>query len=161
MHFLVLNLRYQLQNTGKDTVWKNNGLMPEGVYFFGEDGKMVIDTQKNGILKEDGVLRYYVNGAQYYVGLIKIDGDYYYVNSQYVVVTGEYNVWKNNDLLPQGVYFFDEDGKLVDPPAELPMTYERYRNMSAEEQQAFRDTFESMEAFLAWYQAAKAAYESP
>lgn len=40
------------------------------------------------------------------------------------------------------------------------MTYEKYNSMSAGEQMAFFNSFESPEAFTAWYQNAKAEYES-
>ena len=38
--------------------------------------------------------------------------------------------------------------------------YENYMNMSGEEQLAFMQSFESMEAFFAWLNAAKAEYEA-
>lgn len=38
--------------------------------------------------------------------------------------------------------------------------YEAYHNMSGEEQKAFIDSFESIEAFFVWYNAAKAEYEA-
>ena len=65
-----------------------NGLMKEGTYAFDAEGKLIPGaTDKNGIVKdEDGVLRYYVNGKVTYVGLIEIDGDFYYVRSSGEVV---------------------------------------------------------------------------
>ena len=41
-----------------------------------------------------------------------------------------------------------------------PMSYAAYCAMSAEEQYAFMQSFESPEAFLNWYNAAKAAYDA-
>lgn len=38
--------------------------------------------------------------------------------------------------------------------------YEQYNNMSGDEQLAFYRTFDSSEAFIAWYNAAKADYEA-
>lgn len=101
--------------TGSHYVYRTNGLVPEGYYEFDEDGKMIIiETEpKNGIVVEDGVMYYYVDDVRTYAGLIEIDGDYYYVNSQCIVVTGEYEVYKTNDLLPQGTYIFGEDGRLI------------------------------------------------
>ena len=102
---------------GEYNVWKTNDLMPQATYTFGEDGKMinppVPEPEKDGIVEEDGVMYYYVDGEKYYAGLIEIDGDYYYVNSKFVVVTGEYTIWKTNDLMPQDTYVFDEDGKMI------------------------------------------------
>ena len=68
---------------------------------------------KNGIVNEDGELYYYVNGVKTYAGLIKIDGDYYYVNSSCKVITNQrYWVSKTNDLLPATFYNFGADGKM-------------------------------------------------
>ena len=66
-----------------------NGLMEEGTYAFDAEGKLIPGaTDKNGIVKDDdGVLRYYVNGKVTYVGLIEINGDFYYVRSSGEVVT--------------------------------------------------------------------------
>ncbi len=46
-------------------------------------------------------------------GLVKVDGDYYYAAEGGKIVTdAKYDVTKNNDLLPAGIYRIDEDGKL-------------------------------------------------
>lgn len=102
--------------TGSYNVWKTNGILPEGIYEFDADGKMINPPIKDGIVKENGVMYYYVDGEKTYAGLIMIDGDYYYVNSKYIVVTGLYNVWKTNDLLPEAIYEFDSNGKMINPP---------------------------------------------
>ena len=39
------------------------------------------------------------------------------------------------------------------------MTYEAYSAMSAEDQYAYYKTFKSADAFMDWYNAAKAAYD--
>ena len=101
---------------------KTNDLMPQGSYTFDEDGKMVQpDPALNGIVKEDDTnWYYYVNGEKTYAGLIEIDGDYYYVNSSFHVIHGQnYYISKTNDLMPQGSYTFDEDGKMVKPDTSL------------------------------------------
>lgn len=46
-----------------------------------------------------------------------------------------------------------------DVPVAVVSDYQRYHNMSGEEQQAFIDGFESIEAFFEWYNAAKAEHE--
>ena len=110
-------------------VSKTNDLLPAGFYNFDADGKMTdapVPTPdpdpnpdpdpdvKNGIVSEDGELYYYVNDVKTYAGLIKIDGDYYYVNSYCKVITSQrYWVSKTNDLLPATFYYFDADGKMV------------------------------------------------
>ncbi|QFJ56315.1 phosphodiester glycosidase family protein [Pseudobutyrivibrio xylanivorans] len=99
--------------TGRYYVTKNNDIMPQDFYEFAEDGKMIIDRQKNGLYEEDGVRYYYVNGRKTYAGLIYIDGYYYYINSSCQVTTGRHYVTKNNNLLPQGHYNFDEYGRMI------------------------------------------------
>ena len=90
-----------------------HGLKEAGYYTFDENGKLT-GTPKNGIVEEDGVLHYYVNGTLTYAGLIKIGDDYYYVNSKCEVVRDcDYYITWTHDLMPQGKYHFDADGKLT------------------------------------------------
>ena len=90
-----------------------HGLKDAGYYTFDENGKLT-GTPKNGIVEEDGVLHYYVNGKLTYAGLIKIGDDYYYVNSKCEVVRDcDYYISWTHDLMPQGRYHFDKDGKLT------------------------------------------------
>ena len=96
-----------------------HGLKEAGYYTFDENGKLT-GTPKNGIVEEDGVLHYYVNGTLTYAGLIKIGDDYYYVNSKCEVVRNcDYYITWTHDLLPQGKYHFDADGKLTGEVAPL------------------------------------------
>lgn len=96
-----------------------HGLKEAGYYTFDESGKLT-GTPKNGIVEEDGVLHYYVNGKLIYAGLIKIGDDYYYVNSKCEVVRDcDYYISWTHDLLPQGKYHFDADGKLTGSVAPL------------------------------------------
>lgn len=96
-----------------------HGLKEAGYYTFDENGKLT-GTPKNGIVEEDGVLHYYVNGKLTYAGLIKIGDDYYYVNSKCEVVRDcDYYITWTHDLKPQGRYHFDADGKLTGEVAPL------------------------------------------
>ena len=96
-----------------------HGLKEAGYYTFDENGKLT-GTPKNGIVEEDGVLHYYVNGKLTYAGLIKIGDDYYYVNSKCEVVCDcDYYISWTHDLMPQGRYHFDADGKLTGSVAPL------------------------------------------
>lgn len=96
-----------------------HGLKEAGYYTFDESGKLT-GTPKNGIVEEDGVLHYYVNGTLTYAGLIKIGDDYYYVNSKCEVVRDcDYTITWTHGLLPQGKYHFDADGKLTGTVAPL------------------------------------------
>ena len=96
-----------------------HGLKEAGYYTFDENGKLT-GTPKNGIVEEDGVLHYYVNGTLTYAGLIKIGDDYYYVNSKCEVVRDcDYYISWTHGLMPQGRYHFDADGKLTGEVAPL------------------------------------------
>ena len=110
---LIVNQTYYCSRT--------NGLLPEGIYAFDAEGKLIQGaTDKNGIVEEDGVLHYYVNGTLTYAGLIKIGDDYYYVNSKCEVVRDcDYYISWTHDLMPQGRYHFDADGKLTGSVAPL------------------------------------------
>ena len=87
---------------------KANGLFPADTYKFGPDGKMVI---------YDGVIvngYYYEAGVKTEAGLVKIGEDYYYAAEGGKVVTdAKYDVTDTNDLLPEGIYRIDEEGKLI------------------------------------------------
>lgn len=96
---------------------KANGLMPEGMYAFGEDGKM---TVRNGVLRVlpgDGneYLFYYVDGVrQIGSGLVRLeDGDYIYVSTGADLAVGIRYVSKTNGLMDEGWYLFDENGRMV------------------------------------------------
>ena len=87
-----------------------NGFVSAGWYWFNADGTMFL----NGIREENGTKYYYKDGVKNYAGLVKIDGDYYYVRSDCTVVCGRsYYVTKTNGLMPNATYIFDEDGKMV------------------------------------------------
>ena len=97
---------------------KTNGLLPAGEYSFDADGKMIINTSKNGLCRDaDGEIRYYVNGEEIYAGLVKDEeGNYYYINSTLKAVkncTYGIGAAKTNGLLPAGEYSFDADGKMI------------------------------------------------
>ena len=101
------------------TYWctDNYGLMDEGSYPFDAQGRMIMpDTEKNGILEEDGSLWYYVDGVRTYAGLIEIDGSYYYVKTSGEVVHGQkYWITKTNGVMQEKAYTFDEHGRMVMP----------------------------------------------
>lgn len=56
-----------------------------------------------------------------------------------------------------GIFFPEATG--VEAPQSDELTYLEYHNLSATEQKAFINTFESYDAFFAWHDAAKKAYE--
>ena len=114
----------KLKQSGYQTITEEyaNGLNFVGIYYFGEDCKMVVPAEKDhttGIVWDEANNRYVykVDGKiQKNAGLIKIEDAYYYVcysgklkQSGNQTITEEYA----NGLLPAGTYYFGEDGKMV------------------------------------------------
>lgn len=107
-------------------VGKTNGLMDPGTYTFDEEGKMVIEAQSGIHRGEDGLLHYYKDGViQKNLGLIELDGKFYYVNGSGEVISGkDYAITRTNGLSytkengetaefkTQAKYTFDQDGVL-------------------------------------------------
>ena len=115
--FYYVNSKCEVVRNCSYYITWTHGLKEPGYYYFDKDGKL-IGAPKNGIVEEDGTLRYYVNNELTYVGLIKIDGYYYYVNSKCEVVHNcTYYVSWTHGLIPEGDYSFDAEGKMIDPPA--------------------------------------------
>ena len=87
-----------------------NGLIPAGRYDFDVDGKLIL---KNGIV--DG--KYYVDGELVKgAGLVKVDGDYYFIKASGAVYTDASLIVteaKANGLKPAGLYNFDAEGKMI------------------------------------------------
>ena len=93
-------------------VTKTNDLKPAGYYTFDADGKMVI---KSGLVEENGDLYYYVGGAKTAAGLIKWEGNYYYIASNLKAVkNAKHYVFadKANGLKSAGWYWFNADGTM-------------------------------------------------
>ena len=93
-------------------VTKTNDLKSAGYYTFDADGKMVI---KNGLVEENGDLYYYVDGAKTAAGLIKWEGNYYYIASNLKAVkNAKHYVFadKANGLKSAGWYWFNADGTM-------------------------------------------------
>ena len=102
-------------------ITKTNGLLPAGLYYFDENGKMVQFDLKNGLIKDaDGELRYYVDGVAQYAGLVADeDGNLYYISSSYTAVKNCYRTVSGtmtNGLAEEGTYYFDAEGKMVIAP---------------------------------------------
>ena len=95
---------------------KANGLLPEWGYYFDENGVIFHDNQfQNGIV--DGY--YYIDGIKVHMGMFKQGDDYYYAKSDGQLITGKtYYCQRNNGLLPDGYYTFDDTGKMIDPPKQ-------------------------------------------
>ncbi len=101
---------------------KANGLIDAGWYYFGADGKLVVEEEEEpdtftGIRAVDGVDYYFENGViAKNAGIVKIGNDFYYVlPSGKIVKNAERCILeeKANGLIDAGWYFFGADGKLV------------------------------------------------
>lgn len=101
-------------NTGVCYITKaaGHGILEEGYYYFKEDGELLA----SGFAKwTDGVTYYFKNGQRCAAGVVKIDGNIYYINSACRPVTGKYFVSesKGNGILKEGIYMFDANGILI------------------------------------------------
>lgn len=103
------------------TAGNTNGLLPEGNYRFGADGKMIGQSSSGIIVNIDNTLYYYKDGRPYSAGLIQLGEDFYYATDSgklavatFVAVT-EANA---NKLFPAGRYYFDVEGKMIGSGAE-------------------------------------------
>ena len=104
--------------------------IPIGVYEFDANGRMLNVPEakpdepevKDGIVNENGVLYYYIDGVkQLNLGLIEIEDNgekcYIYVRTAGQLAVGEYKVWINNDIVPYAsVQDFGTDGKMKNAP---------------------------------------------
>ena len=91
-----------------------NGMnVKTGYYRFDENGHMLMDDAV--VLESDGLYHYYEDGRKVYTeGLVKVDGDYYYIQSNGTAITNtEKYVSKTNGLMSKGTYYFGPDGKMI------------------------------------------------
>ncbi len=89
--------------------YKTSCDLPNGKYEFGADGKML-----QGIVEKDGKYYYYENGVGVEKGLVKVGSDYYFTMYKGEVLTNRvYNTYKTSCDLPNGLYEFGADGKML------------------------------------------------
>ena len=118
---------YYFFNTGSGKMYKDTTLwvgsndygIVGGMYYFSEDGKMVIPDLQNGkkeIISENGKLYFAIDGAYMNDGLHELNGDYYYAQANSTLLTDK-TIWvsQKNDLLSGkgDWYYFGADGKML------------------------------------------------
>ena len=101
-------------------VMHNNGLaLPAGNnYKFGNDGIIEhFEGYPNGIYQSGGDYYYCVDGVIIANGLMKTGEYYYYAKTSTGAFVCEQSYWitKTNGLLDEGMYYFDEQGRIVFP----------------------------------------------
>ena len=98
-----------LMTDGRHYVSRTYCVLPVGNYTFDSEGKML-----NGFVEIDGVKYYYKNGSCPAPGIIEVDGDYYFVTWNGVIVTNQkFYVFAGNGYTIKMTYTFDETGKIV------------------------------------------------
>ena len=95
--------------TGKQYVTRTQCDLPVGNYEFGADGKIL-----DGFVEKSDGRYYYTLGKGEFLGLVRIDGDYYYVNYNGKLITNQkYYVAKSNKLMIEKTYTFNELGQII------------------------------------------------
>lgn len=125
--FTKIGEDYYLFNAGSGKMYRDATLwvgdnaygIVGGMYYFGQDGKMVIPDFANGkkaVVSENGKLYFTIDGARMTNGLYELDGEYYYAQSNGELVVNR-TIWTGhkNGLIPEkgDWHAFDAEGKLV------------------------------------------------
>jgi len=121
-YFVVYSGKLAKNQNRTITADNANGLMDPGVYYFGADGKMVIEDAFTGVTQdEDGVYKYFIEGkvAKDLGCLVSYNGYHYYVKPSGKIAINEYRILTAGmigefDFEP-GIYHFDSEGRLMLP----------------------------------------------
>ncbi len=88
---------------------------PSKLYVFTDEGVLIGEyvTDASGVFYCNGQHTYLENGVPQPAGMVKEGDYYYYFDSGCFGVTGSYNCTRCNGLMPNGVYVFDELGRMI------------------------------------------------
>ncbi len=95
---------------------------------------------KNGLFHENGELIYYKDGKPYHAGVIRHNGDIYYITRDGRAVSGEHAVHREmaNGIIKHGVYTFDDDCKLIKDSFISPEESNRHHASKSKERLPFK-----------------------
>ena len=123
--FTKIGKDYYFFNAGNGKLYKDANMwvagdndygIAGGMYYFDDDGKMVVPDLENGVRKivEVNGERYFtIDGARMYNGLYELDGEYYFAEYSGKLAAKK-SVYVNTELLSgNGWYHFGTDGKFV------------------------------------------------
>ena len=119
---VINNNKYHFTGMYMDTGFKKIGINTNvGMRYHMFDENGVLQEEYTGIYEYDGKLHYVKNGICATKGLIELNGDFYYVNSGYIVICNtsyKLNEEMTKGLVAPGAYYFGSDGKMVIPDEE-------------------------------------------
>ncbi len=123
--FTKIGKDYYFFNAGNGKLYKDANMwvagdndygIAGGMYYFDDDGKMVVPDLENGVRKivEVNGERYFtIDGARMYNGLYELDGEYYFAEYSGKLAAKK-SVYVNTELLSgNGWYGFGADAKLI------------------------------------------------
>ena len=123
-NYIFISSNNTLLTNGAFYIDSPNGLLPSGYYTFDENGYIIredtdtINSNGEVYIKEN---KTYIDGIRVSYGLFDYNGYYYYSNNYGEIVTNQtFFITNVNDTgVQQGLYYFDEQGRMYNQNFEL------------------------------------------